>query len=204
MAPYHKFVFNIEKRQHIGQYEQMYQAENSEGFDSWFERDLTHLRKTISLTILSAYNFSRILDVGCGKGSFTHLLKRYNNRVVGIDISETAVQKGRESFPAIDFRCINAHELPSLGETFDLVVVMGTFAYVDGWPKVVETIAAVTRWFYVAEYIPANTIGYVKSADQLITEVEKNFVLRTKVLLNDEHCMLLGEVGRTGDCQGRE
>lgn len=132
----------------------MYRAEDVEGFDSWFERDLRDLRKTISYTILSAYNFYRILDVGCGKGTFTRLLKRHNNRVIGIDISETAIRRAKESFPDIDFRCMNVHDIDSPGEAFDLVVVMGTFAYVDNWPKVVETIATMTRWFYVAEYIP--------------------------------------------------
>ena len=183
MQPYHKYVFDTAKRQFIGKLEEMYQAEDSEGFDSWFERDLRHLRKKISYAILSAYNFSRILDVGCGKGTFTHLLKKQNNQVVGIDISETAIRKARESFPDIDFRCGDVHELAGGGEKFDLVIVMGTFAYVEGWPRVVETIAGMTRWFYVAEYIPPNPIGFVKSPDHLITEVGKHFVIRTKVLL---------------------
>jgi len=116
MQPYHKYVFDTEKRQFIGQFEEMYQAEDSEGFDSWFEQDLRHLRKKISYAILSAYNFSRILDVGCGKGTFTHLLKKHNNQVVGIDVSETAIRKARESFPDIDFRCGDIHKLAGGGE----------------------------------------------------------------------------------------
>ena len=76
---------------------------------------------------------------------------------------------------------------------------MGTFAYISGWSKVVEAIARMTCWFYVAEYIPPNPIGFVRSPDHLITEVEKYFVIKTKVLLNDEHCMLLAQVkGSTG------
>ncbi len=122
MPAYHKYVFDTEKRQFIGQFEEMYQAEDSEGFDSWFERDLRHLRKTISYAILSAYNCSRILDVGCGKGAFTQLLKKQNNRVVGIDIWKTAIRKAKESFPDIDFRCMSVHDLSSLDETFELVL----------------------------------------------------------------------------------
>lgn len=98
MSGYHKYVFDTEQRKFIGKFEDMYQAEDSEGFDAWFERDLRLPRKTISCAILAAYNFSRILDIGCGKGTFTHLLKKQNNHVVGIDSSETAIRKAKESY----------------------------------------------------------------------------------------------------------
>lgn len=198
MQPYHKYVFDNEKSQFVGQFEEMYKAEDSEGFDSWFERDLRQLRKTISLTILDDYNFSAILDVGCGKGAFAHLLKRQNNRVVGIDASATAVRKAKESFPEIDFRCMDARDLSSLNEKFDLVIVMDIFAYIDGWPDVVETISSMTHWVYISEYIPPSPIGFVKSSEQLIAGVERYFDIKTKVIMDDEHCMLLGEVRKEG------
>ncbi len=200
MPGYHKYVFDAEKRMFIGEFEKMYQAEDSEGFDSWFERDMRQLRKAISYAILNAYNFSCILDVGCSKGSFTHLLKRHNNRVVGIDFSETAIRKAKESFPDIDFRSMNIADIASIDETFDLVVVMGTFAYVDDWPNILKTIAGMTRWLYVAEYIPPNPIGFVKSLNHLINETEKWFAIKTKVVLDDEHCLLLAEI--KGDSTG--
>lgn len=196
MPGYHKYVFDARNRRFVGQFEQMYQGEESEGFDSWFERDLRPLRKAISYAILSQYQFSRILDVGCGKGTFTHLLKKQNNRVVGIDVSLTAIQKAKESFPDIEFLGMNARDLTRLSETFDLVVVMGTFAYIDGWPQVLETIAGMTRWCYVAEYIPPEPVGFVQSVRHLITEMEKCFVIRTRVVLDEMHCLLLAEVKR--------
>lgn len=194
MSPYHKYVFDTNERRFIGHFEEMYQAEDSERFDSWFERDLRALRKAISYTILSGYNYSSILDIGCGKGTFTHLLKKHNNRVVGIDLSETAIRKAKESYPDIEFIAMDVRDLSSLDEQFELVVVMTTFAYVDEWPVVVETLASMTRWLYVAEYIPMEAIGFVKSPDHLISEVQKHFVIRTKILLDDVHCMLFAEI----------
>jgi hypothetical protein len=41
---YHPYVFNLEERGFVGAFEEMYQQENTEGFDSWHERDVRMLR----------------------------------------------------------------------------------------------------------------------------------------------------------------
>ncbi|GEM_PF-981635 len=191
--PYHKYVFNFEDRQFLGKFEEMYQAEESEGFDSWQQHDLRPLRKQIGYAILSPYEFGRILDVGCGKGSFTHLLKKENNYVLGIDSSETAIRKAQESFPDIDFRSFNLERIASLGEAFDLTVATAILGYLDNWPRLLQDLAGMTRWLFIAEYIPPQPIGFVKSSEQLVAEVEKNFTVKTKVILDDLYCLLLGE-----------
>ena len=196
MPAYHKYVFDSSRRALVGKFEEMYQAEDSEGFDSWYERDLRELRKTISLTILNAYSFGRILELGCGKGSFTQFLKKKNNEVVALDSSHTAIEKARQSFPDIDFRFGDVSEVARMseaGERFDLVLIMCSFAYIESWREVIKMAADLSRWLYVAEYVPPDPIGFVKSPEQLIAEVEKYFVVRSKVLLNDEHCLLLAE-----------
>ena len=196
MAGYHKYVFDSDRRTFVGNFDEMYEREETEGFDSWQERDLRELRKTISYTILEPYNFSRILEFGCGKGTFTHLLKKRNNEVVALDGSANAIAKARQSFPDIDFRRADLSEIVTMGERgerFDLVVIMCTLAYVESWRDVIRSIARIGRWFYVAEYIPPNPIGFVKSASDLIAEVNSSFKIHTKVQLNDEHCMLLAE-----------
>ena len=37
--PYHKYVFDAESRQFVGEFEEMYQAEDKEQYDSWFQDD---------------------------------------------------------------------------------------------------------------------------------------------------------------------
>src|SRR5882672_7431279 len=188
---YHRFVFDTERRRLVGDFDAMYRAEDSEGFDSWHERDLRPLRKRLSLAVLDGYQWGRILDVGCGKGTLTHLLKKANNRVVGVDSSETAIRKARASFPDIDFRCLAMEEIGTIGESFDLAVVMGSFAYVERWPIVLEQLRETADWLYIAEYIPRDPIGFVKSIDQLVEEVSRHYVIQTRVILDEEHCLLL-------------
>ena len=94
-SPYQKYVFDFKNRKVLGNFEEMYQQEDVQGFDSWYSSNINHLPKKIHFIILNQYNFSSILDYGCGKGAFTHLLKKANNYVLGLDVSETAIKKAR-------------------------------------------------------------------------------------------------------------
>ena len=87
MTKYHKYVFDVKKRKFIGNFEEMYQSEIKENFDSWYQDDTRHLPRKIVLDILNGYNFKNIIDLGCGKGSLTHALKKKNNSVTALDIS---------------------------------------------------------------------------------------------------------------------
>jgi len=70
---------------------------------------------------------ARILDVGCGKGfllyEFTQVVP--NCEVVGIDISQYAIENGKEEIRS----CVqvgNANKLPFADKTFDLVYTINT------------------------------------------------------------------------------
>jgi len=109
MAKYHKYVFDLENRKLVGDFETMYQNESKENFDSWHQDDTRQLQRKIDLAILEDYNFAKILDIGCGKGSLTHILKKKNNYVIGLDISQTAVDVVSEKYPDIDFLCTDVN-----------------------------------------------------------------------------------------------
>ncbi len=190
---YHPYVFDVEHRAFVGRFEEMYGHEQAGGYDSWHERDLRMLRKTLSRTILDAFAFGRILEIGCGKGTFTQVLKKSNNHVTAIDSSEAAIKRATASYPDIDFRCMRSEDIAQLEQQFDLVVVMATLAYVEAWPALLATVAGMTRYLYVAEYIPPNPIGFVKSSADLLGAIGSHFVIRTKVIVDDEQCLVLGE-----------
>jgi len=66
----------------------------------------------------------RILDVGCGPGNSSRVLKdKYiQARVIGIDNSENMLEKARADHPDIEFRlCDASGDLSELGEGYDIV-----------------------------------------------------------------------------------
>ena len=90
IKPYHKFVFDEDNREFVGEFEEMYKEED---IDPWHCSDLRMTSKKIHTAILQDMNWSYILDYGCGKGAFTHTLKKNNNRVIGVDVSQNAINK---------------------------------------------------------------------------------------------------------------
>jgi 2-polyprenyl-3-methyl-5-hydroxy-6-metoxy-1,4-benzoquinol methylase len=66
----------------------------------------------------------RLLDLGCGNGSLSHLLASKGYAVVGIDDSCTGIQVAQISFPDCEFRQISVYDLgeADLGELFDVII----------------------------------------------------------------------------------
>jgi 2-polyprenyl-3-methyl-5-hydroxy-6-metoxy-1,4-benzoquinol methylase len=184
--PYHKYVFDLNKRKFIGKFEEMYQNEDKEGYDSWFQDDLTHLGKQISRVVINKYNFKSILDIGCGKGAFTHLLKRKGNSVVGIDISRTAVNKARSRYKNIKFFNLSAEESCKLKQKWDLVVMMEILSYIKRWKKVLRDASKITGYIYLSLYLPNNPIGFIKSFRELKSELKRYFNIEHELLWNKE------------------
>ena len=192
MAGYHKYVFDREGRRMIGEFESMYAAEDREGFDSWHSHDVRMLRLRLALTLLEPYNFDSVLEIGCGKGTAAQFLKKKNNRVLGIDISPTAIAKAQATFPDIEFRCLDAREVRTLGGSFELVAMQAVLAYIAEWRELITTVAGMTDRCLIAEYIPADPIGMVKSPAELVEAFASLFAIERKLIIDDEVVILLG------------
>lgn len=190
MEKYHKYVFDIPNRKFVGNFEEMYQNESKENFDSWHQDDTRQFHRQVALLLLNRYNFNTVLDIGCGKGAFTHQLKKDNNRVHGTDISSTAIKIASEKFPDIDFSQAdinNADELKKLflntGDT-ELILLMEILSYCSNWKQIIETSSKYSKYILTSLFIPANPIGFVKTHDELIKELEKHFSTIEIVSLN--------------------
>jgi 2-polyprenyl-3-methyl-5-hydroxy-6-metoxy-1,4-benzoquinol methylase len=75
------------------------------------------------------------LDIGCATGTFTAMLAgalaNGENRVVGIDATELAVERARVRYPFIDFQCPSIDEAAQRFDAeFDLITMLEVLYYV--------------------------------------------------------------------------
>ena len=99
MNNYQDYV--IKDGKYIGEFEKMY----FEIDDPWLQSQrCLDTTRSVALNWLSNLKVSRVIEFGSGLGFFTSQISKLGFNVLGLDISNTAVQKAKESFPEIDFR----------------------------------------------------------------------------------------------------
>jgi SAM-dependent methyltransferase len=194
--PYHPYVFDAKRRVFVGRFEAMYRAESRDGFDSWFQSDLTHLGKQLSLAILDRHQFHSILDVGCGKGTFTHLLKRVENQVVGVDMSAAAIRKARAAYREVEFRRQTVQQALAPKKTWDLIVMAEILSYVRDWPTVLRSAATRGTSVFVSLYLPENPMGYIKTFSEFREVFSRWFSVETDVVVDGSQLLILGKARR--------
>lgn len=64
----------------------------------------------------------RVLDIGCGEAHLTHELARAGVEVIGCDVAEEPLRRGRARYPELDLRLVPVHgPWPFEDSAFDLV-----------------------------------------------------------------------------------
>jgi len=91
----------------------------------------------------------RVLDLGCGTGYYSRLIRQQGAaEVVGVDVSagmiDQAVEQEKVSPLGITYHVMDAREVPVLG-TFDLVNVVYTFCYAPDEEGLVRMVESVRR-----------------------------------------------------------
>ena len=71
----------------------------------------------------------RVLDVGCGVGSFLQLVAGRGAQPFGLDASEALIEFARRRLPAAEFRVGEMEALPYDDDTFDLVTGFNSFFF---------------------------------------------------------------------------
>jgi SAM-dependent methyltransferase len=98
------------------------------------------------ISFLPKRNYSSVLDVGCGLGPFTRELSPHAGRVLGVDLSEAAVNQARDSSranPNVRFERRDIQQIGKIGEKFDLITVLDVLYYLPNLSdEVLKSVAA--------------------------------------------------------------
>lgn len=123
---YHEYVFK--DNQLVGDFDNMYK--NCD--DPWYQSKRSELLEIQMMkNLLFTTKYDRVLDLGCGLGSISNIIKQNCNILDACDVSETAIQKATTRYPGINFF---QHDI--LSKTFpydtqyDLIILSGTLWYV--------------------------------------------------------------------------
>jgi SAM-dependent methyltransferase len=88
---------------------------------------------------------SKILEIGCGLGYFTYSLRKANYNVIGLDISQTAVNQANEAFGEY-YICSDLFDfVKSNPEQFDIVILTEVIEHIDQPVEFIESIKKLLR-----------------------------------------------------------
>jgi len=93
----------------------------------------------------SLNNVQKILDIGCGYGAYTKLLKKYGKVVVGIDISQECIFEARLQHPELTFFVASGEFLPFKNESFEVVCLIEVLEHVQNESSFLQEIHRVLR-----------------------------------------------------------
>jgi SAM-dependent methyltransferase len=104
--------------------------------DPWSIGEATHDRYDLYLELVNRWKrgSGSMLDIGCGQGAVLNRFEGSFERLVGIELSEVAIAKGRERFPRIEFRQGSADKLEApfeAGARFDAILYSDVICYLD-------------------------------------------------------------------------
>jgi ubiquinone/menaquinone biosynthesis C-methylase UbiE len=86
-----------------------------------------------------------IIDVGCGTGYGTAHLAMYAKSIVGIDISNSAIEWATNRYPGVRYVQMDAQQLEFPNQSFDLIVSTENFEHLTDQKRHVQELARVLR-----------------------------------------------------------
>ena len=105
--------------------------------NNWFNRNKDKIQNTNLIDIITKQYFNnyidknkklKILEIGCGNGFRLSEIQKYSNHLLtGIDLSEKAINEGKNNYPYINFIFGDINDI-ALTDTYD-VIICGFFLY---------------------------------------------------------------------------
>ena len=85
----------------VGEFEEMYRDYD----DPWEQttREEWASEKAVALNIIQKLKAKRVIELGCGLGHYAKKISDLGVEVLGVDISETAIEKAKSNYPQCKF-----------------------------------------------------------------------------------------------------
>jgi 2-polyprenyl-3-methyl-5-hydroxy-6-metoxy-1,4-benzoquinol methylase len=97
----------------------------------------------------------RVIDIGCGDGTYTlELAAAGAAEVLGVDAASEAVERARENaegVPGVQFEVVDIYDLASTDRRFDVAVVRGILHHLYEVERAIDQISRVARVILVLE-----------------------------------------------------
>jgi 2-polyprenyl-3-methyl-5-hydroxy-6-metoxy-1,4-benzoquinol methylase len=104
-------------------------------------------------------HFGSILEVGCGEGHQSEVLAKLCDRLTGIDVSPTAIERARRRLPATSYSFASgdlyAQPWAAERDRFDLVTACEVIYYMSDRPKFLRAIDSLGKACLVTYFSPA-------------------------------------------------
>ena len=103
----------------------------------------------ILMNMLSLNTFDSILEIGCGNGNGTKLIKKYFNplNTTAIDLDEKMIQIARQTIhdDTTTFQVMDASKLGFPNESFDAIFDFGIIHHIPNWKDCIEELRRVLK-----------------------------------------------------------
>lgn len=95
----------------------------------------------------------KVLDVGCGCGSFTAKIAPYCEHITAIDSSQPLIDrcKKENQLPNVDFVCMDARKIEYSENSFDLVLERASLHHILEWRAVLNEMTRVSSKYVCIE-----------------------------------------------------
>lgn len=114
-------------------------------FDTLFNQADSYFLPYISYVNLYAKTGDTLLDLGCGVGQSTELLKKAGYNVIGADGCERFITQAKKTFPKNKYVFCQAESLSFSNDSFDCVASYNTIEHFINLPKIIKEIFRVLK-----------------------------------------------------------
>jgi ubiquinone/menaquinone biosynthesis C-methylase UbiE len=103
----------------------------------------------ILMSMVRSKAFDSVLEIGCGNGNGTKLIRKYFNprHITAIDLDEKMIQIAQETVPdgSTTFQVMDASKLDFPNESFDAIFDFSSIHHIPNWKYCIEELKRVLK-----------------------------------------------------------